>query len=76
MIGKGHPEAAENAKALRKSGSCLFFATDSNLLFAREEHGWVNLGHVVPLDGARWNEPIPKLKGYPYAQGVRLQGVK
>ena len=42
MIGKGHPEAAENAKALRKSGSCLFFATDSNLLFAREEHGWVN----------------------------------
>lgn len=32
---------------LLKSGAVLFFATDSNLLFAREEHGWVNLGHVV-----------------------------
>jgi hypothetical protein len=75
VIGTGHPEAVQNAKALRKSGAVLFFATDSNLLWAHEEHGWVNLGHVVPLDGPRWNQPIPKLKGVPYPQGVRLQGV-
>jgi hypothetical protein len=55
MIGAGHPETKENAKALRKNGAVLFFATDSNLLFAREEHGWVNLAHVVPLSGGRMN---------------------
>jgi hypothetical protein len=72
MIGQGHPESKENAKALRKSGAVLFFATDSNLLWAREEHGWVNLGHVVPLDGPLWNQSIPKL---PKTAGVRLMGV-
>ena len=76
MIGRGHPEAAENAKALRKSGAVLFFATDSNLLFAREGEPWVCLGHVVPNELPRWNQPVhPRLEGVPYPQGVRLQGV-
>ena len=76
VIGKGHPATKENAQALRKSGAVLFFATDSNLLFASEEHGWVNLGQVVPLDGGPMNQPVhPKLEGFPYSKGARLQGV-
>jgi hypothetical protein len=72
MIGQGHPESKENLKELRKSGAVLFFATDSNLLWAREGENWVNLGHVIPLDSPRWNQPIPKL---PKTAGVRLMGV-
>lgn len=76
MIGKGHPQAPENLKALRKSGAVLFFATDSNLLWAREGENWVNLGHVVPLGGGRMNQAIhPRLEGVPYSQGPRLQGI-
>jgi hypothetical protein len=70
MIGKGHPESKENAKQLRNA--VLFFATDSNLLFAREGDEWIVLGHVVPLDAPRMSQPIPKL---PRTATVRLIGV-
>jgi len=40
-------------KKLRKSGDDLFFAPDSNLLWAREGESWVNLGHVVPMGPPR-----------------------
>jgi len=76
MIGRGHPESEQNAKALRKSNAVLFYATDSCLLFVREEHGWVCLGHCVPLDAPRWSQPIPRVQGHPYGTGPRLQGVK
>jgi hypothetical protein len=73
MIGAGHPQAEVNAKKLRKSGDDLFFATDSNLLWAREGESWVNLGHVVPMNPAPWNQQIhPKLDGNPYGDSVRL----
>ena len=74
MIGKGHPLAKENAKELRKNGAVLFFATDANMLYAREGDGWIALGHVVPLSAPRWNQPIPKIQGGPY-EGTRLAGV-
>jgi hypothetical protein len=77
MIGKGHPEAKENAKALRNSGAVLFFATDANMLYAREGDQWICLGHGVPIDAPRMNQPIPKITGNPYAGvGVRLMGVR
>jgi hypothetical protein len=41
MIGKGHPTSKENAKELRKNGATLFFAKDSNLLFAGEQDRWM-----------------------------------
>jgi hypothetical protein len=76
MISKGHPTEERNAKLLRKSGALLFFATDANLLWAREGENWVNSGHVVPLEPPRWNRPKhPKLAGMPCVQDGRLQGV-
>ena len=77
MIGKGHPEAKENAKALHRSGAVLFFNTDGNLLFAKEGDTWVALGHVVQLGGGRMNQPIhPNVDGNPYGDSMRLMGVK
>jgi hypothetical protein len=77
MIGKGHPEAKENAKQLRKNGAVLFFATDANMLYAREGDQWIWLGHVVPVDAPRISRAIhPRLDGNPYGDSVRLQGVK
>jgi hypothetical protein len=71
MIGRGHPTSKENTKELRKNGAVLFFATDTNLLYAREDDGeggskWIVLGHVVALDAPLMNRPLyPALTGHP-----------
>ena len=67
MIGKGNPASKENAKELRKRGDDLFFATDSNLLFARESERWICLGHVAhDIEVPRLNQPQPRLVGHPH----------
>jgi hypothetical protein len=46
--------------------------------------GWIGrcglrhcLGHVTPINPPRWNCALhPKVEGFPYSQGARLQGVE
>jgi hypothetical protein len=28
------------------------------MLFVREDSVWIALGHVIPIDGPAWNQPI------------------
>jgi hypothetical protein len=76
VIAKGNPWELKR----KPTDGALHFDTNANMLYAGEsdERGarWVCLGHCVPVDPPRWNEPIPKVKGYPYPQGPRLQGVE
>jgi hypothetical protein len=66
MIGTGHPESKENLKELRKRGSDLFLATDSNLLFVREGERWICLGHVAhDTSTPTLNQRHPRLQGVP-----------
>jgi hypothetical protein len=52
-----------------RSWEQITWSFDRGLLFG--------LGHVVPIDEPRWNEPIdPKPQGNPYGDCMRLQGVK
>jgi hypothetical protein len=38
---------------------------------------WVALGHGVPIDAPRFNQPIdPKIDGKPFGDSMRLQGVE
>ena len=77
IISKGHPTPKENAKALRNNGAILFFSTSANMLYARDGDQWICLGHVVPIDAPRMNQPNPKITGNPHAGvGVRLMGVR
>ena len=67
MIGRGHAEAREKLKGLRKRGDDLFYATDSNLLFAREGERWICLGHVAhDIEMPRLNQAQPRLVGHPH----------
>jgi hypothetical protein len=67
MIGKGHPTSKQNTKELAKNGAVVFFATDSNLLFVRENGTWIALGHVAhDLHSPAFNQGPPRLQGHPY----------
>ena len=68
MIGSGSPWDQKNAKELRKRGDDLFYATNSNLLYAREGEKWICFGHVAhDIEVPVLNEDKRlRLQGVPY----------
>jgi hypothetical protein len=67
MIARGHPEEKAKLRELRKLGDHLFYATDSNLLFAREGERWICLGHVAhDIEVPRLNQAQPRLVRHPH----------
>lgn len=77
MIGKGHPRYKRKTPKHYARAAQFFFSRQIAICYSRvKSMDGVNLGQVVPLDGGPMNQPVhPKLEGFPYSKGARLQGV-